>query len=119
MQLVSIRENEIRVDLDWGDVRLLAFTIRHARHYDVGSGTEDPSMMLSYLDTALAFLEAAGLASWAHTVDAGEYTLDHFAENCPITPEEHQRWRERCEATQREMERERTPRAEREAPPAA
>ncbi len=102
MQLVDIKENEIRVDLDWADVRLLAFTIRHAMHYDVGSGTEDPSMMLSYLETALAFLEAAGMASWAHTVDREEYTLDHFAENCPIMPEEHRRWRERCETVQRE-----------------
>ncbi len=117
MQLVSIRENEIRVDLDWGDVRLLAFTIRHARQYDVGSGADDPSGMLSYLDTALAFLEAAGLASWAHTVEREEYTLEHFAENVPITPEEHRRWRERCEAAQREHAEEQALKSE--TPPAA
>ncbi len=117
MQLVSIQENEIRVDLDWGDVRLLAFTIRHAMRYDVGSVANEPSMMLSYLDTALAFLEAAGLASWAHTVGQEEFTLDHFAKNFPVTPEEHRRWRERCEAAQREAGLLPTPATE--APPAA
>ena len=116
MQLVEIRENAATVELDWADVRLLSFMLRHALQHDVSSGAYDPSMMLSYAETAIAFLQAAGLASWAQTVDEEEYTLDRFAEAVAITPEEHRRWRERCEAAQRAAG---ILPAAKEAPPAA
>ncbi len=96
MQLVSIRENEIRVDLDWADVKLLAYIIRHAISHDVGSTSANPTLYVSYADTALAFLEAAGLASWAHTVEEKDYTLEEFALTACITPEEEARWEQQC-----------------------
>ncbi len=107
MNLVDIRENAITVELDWADVRLLAYMLRHAVLHDVGSATAEPVATVSYADTAIAFLEAAGMASWAHTVEEEEYTLERFAEAVPITPDEERRWRERCEAVQRELARER------------
>ena len=116
MQLVSIRENELRVDLDWADVKLLAHIIRHAISHDVGSTVHDPDMITSYADTALAFLEAGGMASWAHTVEYQTFTLERFAQVVALTPEEWRAEQERFAVARREMQRERRPR---EAPPAA
>ena len=98
MQLVSIRENEIRVDLDWADVKLLAHIIRHAISHDVGSTVHDPDLTISYADTALAFLEAAGMASWAHTVEYNKFTLERFGRVVALTPEEHRAEQERFAA---------------------
>ena len=102
MKLVSIRENEIRVDLDWADVKYLAHCIRHAISHDAGSTTSQPTLFLSYAETAEALLLAAGMASWAHTTDEEEYTVERFLDVVQLTPEEERRWRERCEAAQRE-----------------
>ena len=65
VELVAIRENAATVELDWVDVRLLTRMLRFAISHDVCSGAYDASMMLSYALTAVAFLEAAGMASWA------------------------------------------------------
>jgi hypothetical protein len=111
VELVDIKENAATVELDWADVRLLTHMLRFAISHDVCSGTHEASATLSYALTAVAFLEAAGMASWAQTVGEEEYTLERFAENFPITPEEHRAWRERCEAAQREHARESTPAA--------
>ena len=116
MQLVEIRENAVAVELDWSDVNYLTHIIRHAIRHDVGSTTYDPTMVVTYAETAEAFLEAAGMASWAHTVEEKEYTLERFAQVVPITAEEWRAEQERFAAARREMERERRPR---EAPPAA
>jgi hypothetical protein len=102
VELVAIRENAATVELDWVDVRLVTHMLRFAIRHDVCGDAYDASMMLSYALTAVAFLEAAGMASWAQTIGEEDYTLDHFRENFPITPEEHRRWRERCEAAPRE-----------------
>ena len=102
MRLVSIRENEVRVDLDWADVKLLGHMIRHAISHDVGSTTHDPDMVVSYADTVLAFLEAAGMASWAHTVDYNKFTLERFGRVVALTPEEHRAEQERFAEARRE-----------------
>ncbi len=113
MQLVSIRENAATVELDWADVRLLSYMIRHAIRHDVGSSTTEPTLFVSYADTALAFLEAAGMASWAHTVEEEKYTLEEFALVAPITPEEEARWQQQCRESQRERAAEEARKAER------
>ena len=105
MELVSIRENEVTVELDWADVKLLTFTIRHALSHDVGSATRDTTLTVSYLYTALAFLEAAGMASWAQTVGAEEYTVERFADVVALTPEEERRWEQRVAAARLERAR--------------
>ena len=102
MKLVSIRENEIRVDLDWADVKYLAHCIRYAISHDVGGSLAAPTMFVSYAETAEGLLLAAGMASWAHTTDEEEYTVERFLDVVQLTPEEERRWRERCEAAQRE-----------------
>ena len=101
MRLVGIRENEVTVELDWADVKYLTFMIRHAISHDVGSRSHEPTMLVTYAETAEAFLEAAGMASWAHTTDEEAYTLERFHQVVQLTPEEHRRWRERVEAAQR------------------
>ena len=103
MRLVGIRENEVTVELDWADVKYLTFIIRHGISHDVASTTSEPTMFVSYAETAEALLLAAGMASWAHTVDEENYTVERFLEVVQLTPEEHRRWRERCEAAQREL----------------
>ena len=116
MQLVEIRENAVTVELDWSDVRYLAFIIRHAISYDVGSSAHEPTMFVTYADTVEALLLSGGMASWAQTTDEKEYSLERFLEVVPVTPAEHRAEEERRAASRREMERERRPR---EAPPAA
>ncbi len=85
MQLVEIRENAVTVELDWSDVKYLTYLIRHAIRHDVGSSTYEPTMVVTYAETAEAFLLAGGMASWAQTVTPEEYTLDTFREMVPIT----------------------------------
>ena len=104
MELVNVKENEIQVTLDWADVRLLTYMIRHALMHDVGGTAADPTLMVSYADTAVAFLEAAGLASWAHTVPEEDYTLKEFAQTFPVTPEEDRAEKERWAAAKREKQ---------------
>ena len=101
MRLVGIRENEVTVELDWADVKYLTFMIRHAIRHDVGSTTSEPTMVVTYAETAEALLLAAGMASWAHTVDDERYTVERFLDVVQLTPEEERRWRERVEAAQR------------------
>ncbi len=88
MQLVAIRENAVTVELDWGDVRLLTYALEHAKRYDVLSTANDWNMAMGYLEATVAFLYAAGMASWAQTVTPEEYTLDTFRELVPITAAE-------------------------------
>ncbi len=68
MNLVAIRENAVTGELDWSDVKYLTHLIRHAITHDVGSSTYEPTMVVTYAETAEAFLLAAGMASWAQTV---------------------------------------------------
>ena len=102
MRLVGIRENEVTVDLDWADVKYLAHCIRHAISHDVGGSLAAPTMFVSYAETAEGLLLAAGMASWAQTVGEETYSLEQFLDVVQLTPEEERRWRERCEAAQRE-----------------
>ncbi len=104
MQLVGIRENAVTVELDWSDVKYLAHIIRHAIRHDVGSSTYEPTMTVTYAETAEAFLYAAGMASWAHTVDEKTFTLERFLEVVPITPEEWRAEQEQFAAERRERE---------------
>ncbi len=65
MQLVSIRENAVTVDFDWGDVRLLTYALEYAKQYDVLGDANDWGMAIGHLEATIAFLHAAGMASWA------------------------------------------------------
>ena len=73
---------------------MLSYIIRHAIRNDVAGTASDTNFMMAYADTAVAFLDAAGMASWAHTVSEEDYTLDRFALVVPITEEEYRRWDE-------------------------
>ena len=119
MRLVGIRENEVTVELDWSDVKYLTFLIRHAISYDVGSSSYEPTMLVSYAETVRAFLEAAGMASWAYTIEEEKFTLERFHQVVPITPEEHRAEQERFAAARRERGRTAPGSAGAEAPPAA
>ncbi len=109
MQLVEIRENAVTVELDWSDVKYLAHIIRHAIRHDVGSTSYEPTMVVTYAETAEALLLAAGMASWAGTDERRDYTLERFADVVQLTPEEERRWQERCAVAQREHARTSTP----------
>lgn len=117
MQLVNIAENRVTVDLDWADVKYLTHIIRCARGRAWGSVAQDSTMAVSYAETAVAFLAAAGMASWAHTVDEEEYTRERFADVVQLTPADGRRWRERVAEVQRPVAEERRP--PRRPPPAA
>ena len=121
MKLLDIRENAITAELDWGDVKLLTHVIEYAMKYDVMSDAADWGMAIGYLESTLAFLKAAGMASWAQTVEEKEYTLEEFLAMTPITSKERRRWEARCREAQREHQRERAEEEARkaEAPPAA
>ncbi len=121
MQLVGIRENAVTVELDWADVKYLTHIIRHAIRHDVGSTTYDPTMVVTYAETAEAFLLAGGMASWAQTVREEKYSVEAFLQVVPITEVEERAERERFAAARREVERERKPpaSASAEPPPAA
>ena len=90
MQLLEINENKVDVQLDWADVRLLTHALRHAIGHDVGSTVADFDMVSGYLNATVAFLEAAGMASRAHTVDRKDFTLYGFERVVPLTPEERE-----------------------------
>ncbi len=102
MELVSIRENEITVELRWEDVALLVHVCEHAKQHDAMGNANDWGMGIDYLEATIAFLQAAGMASWAQTVGEETYSLERFLDVVQLTPEEERRWRERCEAAQRE-----------------
>ena len=119
MQLVEIRENAVTVELDWADVKYLTHIIRHAIRHDVGSTTYEPTMIITYAETAEAFLLAGGMASWAQTVREEKYSVEAFLAVVPITEVEERAERERFAAARREMERCATPPASAEPPPAA
>ena len=109
MQLIAIRENAATVEFDWSDVKYLTYIIRHAIAHDVGSTASEPVMLVTYAETAGALLLAAGMASWAHTVDEEEFSLARFLEVVQVTPEDERRWRERVAEAQREHARKSTP----------
>ncbi len=48
----------------------------------------DWGMAIGYLEATVAFLYAAGMASWAQTVTPEQYTLEQFRELVPITAAE-------------------------------
>ena len=85
MKLIGIKEDAITVDLNWIDVRLLTYVCEYAKQYDVLGTASDWNMAMGYLEASVAFLYAAGMASWAQTVTPEEYTLDTFREMVPIT----------------------------------
>ena len=117
VKLVDIRENAATVELDWADVKLLTHILRYALFHDVGSTTHDPDLTLSYVDTTIAFLEAAGMATWAHTVEEEKYTLERFARVVALTPAEHRAEQERFAAAARGQRTGQAPATE--APPPA
>ena len=119
MRLVGIRENEVTVELDWADVKYLTFMIRHAISHDACSHSHEPTMLVTYAETAEAFLEAAGMASWAHTTDEEAFTLERFHQVVPLTPQERRAEEERFAAARRTLERKPPASAGAEAPPAA
>src|SRR3712207_5713647 len=88
MQLVSIRDDEITVELNWGDVALLLHVGEHAKQHDVMGQAHDWGMAIGYLEATVAFLQAAGMASWARTVGDESYILERFRELVPITAAE-------------------------------
>ncbi len=88
MKLIGIRENAITVDLEWGDVKLFTHVMEYALRYDVMGDAHDWNMAIGYFEATLAFLKAAGMASWAQTVTPEEYTLEQFLEMTPITTAE-------------------------------
>ena len=110
MQLVSSRENEVRVDRDWSDVALILHVCEHAKQYDVMGDANDWGMAIGYLEATVAFLQAAGMASWAQTVTPEEYTLEQFRALVPITAAE----RAADEARRVEERKQREVRAEKE-----
>ena len=85
MQLVKIAENALTVELDWADCTLLAYLLREALSYDALHDADNWSMTHGYAQTVAALLEAAGLASWAHTVGREDFTLDEFRTVAPVT----------------------------------
>ena len=85
MELVSIRENEITVELRWEDVALLVHVCEHAKQHDAMGNANDWGMGIGYLEATIAFLQAAGMASWAQTVGEETYSLERFLELVPIT----------------------------------
>ena len=88
MKLIGIKEDAITVDLNWIDVRLLTYVCEYAKQYDVLGNASDWNMAMGYLEATVAFLYAAGMASWAQTVTPEEYTFDTFREMVPITSAE-------------------------------
>ena len=85
MQLVNIRENAVTVELDWQDCTLLAHIIKDAVSYDALHDADNWSMTHGYAQTVAALLQAAGLASWAYTVEREDFTLDEFRTVAPVT----------------------------------
>ncbi len=85
MQLVHVEENEVRVDLRWEDIALLVHVCKYAKRNDVLGQANDWGMGIGFLEATIAFLQAAGMASWAQTVDQESYTLERFLELVPIT----------------------------------
>ena len=85
MELVSIRENEITVELRWEDVALLVHVCEHAKQHDAMGNANDWGLGIGYLEATIAFLQAAGMASWAQTVGEETYSLERFLDLVPIT----------------------------------
>ena len=85
MQLVSIRENAVTVELDWQDCTLLAYILNEALGWDALHDADNWSMTYGYACTVAALLEAAGLASWAYTVEREDFTLEQFRTVAPVT----------------------------------
>ncbi len=75
----------------------------------MGSTSYDPTMVVTYAETAEAFLLAGGMASWAQTVREERYSLEAFLQVVPITREEWQAEQERFAAAGRERPRVETP----------
>jgi hypothetical protein len=73
-------------------------------------------MVVTYAETAEAFLLAGGMASWAQTVREEKYSVEAFLQVVPITEVEERAERERFAAARRRTES--RPPVE-EAPPAA
>ncbi len=58
MQLVSIRENAVTVELDWQDCTLLAYILNEALGWDALSDADNWSMTYGYARTAVALLRS-------------------------------------------------------------
>ncbi len=95
MQLLSIKDNEVRVDLHWGDVLLLAHLCRHALSRDALHDAPNWPGVNGHAETMIAFLEAAGLASYATFSGLDEtYTLEGFRQLYPFSGQ-HAAWEAR------------------------
>ena len=91
MELVSIRENALTVELSWGDCNHLAHIIQRAIERDALSDTADFALTDAYARTVLALLQAGGMATWAYTCTREEFTLEEFRAVAPTTPEDRAR----------------------------
>jgi|SRR3712207_8891689 len=87
VQLLSIRENEVRVDLDWGDLALLAHLCRRALDNDALGDAPNWPAVAGHAEALACFFEAAGLASYAPFVEGEpqEYSLGGFRALYPVT----------------------------------
>ncbi len=74
-----------RYNLDWQDCTLLAYILREALGWDALHDADNWSMTYGYACTAAALLDAAGLASWAYTVEREDFTIEHFRTVAPVT----------------------------------
>ena len=88
MELVNIRENALTVELSWGDCTHLGMLIRRALDSDALHDAPDYGLADAYAYTALALLEAGGMASWAYTVEREGFTLEDFRAAAPATRED-------------------------------
>ena len=95
MELLSIKENEVRVELHWDDVLLLAHLCRHALSRDALHDAPNWPAVAGHAETMIAFLEAAGLASYASFTGCDEtYTIEGFRELYPLHGQ-HAAWQAR------------------------
>jgi hypothetical protein len=92
VQLLSIRENEVQVELEWGDALLLAHLCRRAQANDALGDAPNWPAVNGHAEALAAFFEAAGLASYAtfalgqpEPAEAEEYSLEAFRTLYPLT----------------------------------
>ena len=101
MELVSIRENALTVELDWADCTLLAYIIREALSFDALHDADNWSMTHGYAQTVAALLEAGGMASWAYTTEQERFILEDFRTVAPVTKDNRVKRNARIERAQR------------------
>ena len=98
MKLLGIEENAVIVELDWSDTRLLSHLCRYALERAALADAPNWPAPAGHATALVAFLEAAGLASYAPFVatiaEPEKYSLDGFRELYPLRGQ-HAAWAER------------------------